>query len=264
MDESTRDAPPAPEEEPRASQGGTSDHRASDVIAGRVPEEELDPATIAQLAAWFGAPLPAQEAGPRPGFGEDPEIREVRERRQRAAALVDPEFLARFESKPAEAQALIRLPESLRLSIEERPLAKLDMDAWNLALSPEIREHERPDDISDALQERTPQALLRDLHRPEMYWQITMKPRSLGVDTGGTRGRARVAAAIQTRYAFHRGEMPLATRLAAAGMADLRSRLAEPWENAYVPPEKRRSPGSYVPTPEDLRWFGLGGYDPDL
>ena len=264
MDESPRDAPPAPDADHRDSKGGASDHRASDVIAGRVPEEELDPATIAQLAAWFGAPLPSQDAGPRPGFGEDPEILEVRERRHRAAASVEPEFLAQFEAKPAEAEALLRLPEPLRLSIEERPLAKLDMDAWNLVLSQEIREHERPDDIIDALQERTPQAILRDLHRPEMYWQLTMHSISLGVDTAGTRGRARIEAAIHTRYAFHRSEMPLATRLASEGMAELRSRLAEPWENAYVPPDERRSPSSYVPTQEDLRWFGMGGYDPDL
>src|SRR5690606_36127852 len=102
-----------------------------DIVSGRVRsrsqdgslhdqgEDELDAATIAQLAAWFGAPAPPPPA-------EDPHIRKVRERRERALEAVDPAFLARFEAKAGQAEALLHLPEPMTLSIERMPLAKLD------------------------------------------------------------------------------------------------------------------------------------------
>lgn len=246
MGRSTREPPP---EEPDAG-------------ADEALDDDLDPATIAQLAAWFGPPQ-AQEWHP-PEPAEDPRIRTLRERRQRAMAAVDPAFLARLEAKPAEAEALLRLPEPMTLSIERTPLAKLDLGAWKLSMGHDLREHERPEDIADALQERTPQAILRDLHRPEMYWQITLQPQTLDMDIAGERARTRVKEIISTRYTAHRDEMPISGRLAARAMAELHSRLDEPWEHAYVPPEQRRPRSSYLPTAEDLQWFGVVGYDPDL
>lgn len=246
--------------------------RARDIVAGRVPpqaqdgsphdqdEGALDAATIAQLAAWFGAPAP-----PEPPPAEDPEIRKVRERRERALEAVDPAFLARFEAKAGQADALIHLPEPMTLAIERIPLARLDLSVWNLSVSDEVREHERPDEITEALHEPTPQAILRDLHRPEMYWQITLQPQPLGVDSAGERARMRVKETIATRYAVHADAMPIASHVAARAFTELRTRLdVESWEASYIPPEQRRDKGSALPSAEDLKWFGLIGYDPDL
>ena len=43
-------------DDPARDSGRQSDHRVGDIVSGRVAREELDPETITQLAAWFGAP----------------------------------------------------------------------------------------------------------------------------------------------------------------------------------------------------------------
>jgi hypothetical protein len=246
-----------------ASQPPPSEPRAGDLLAGRVSqeqlEEELDPQTIAQLAAWFGSP--ATEVPEPRRQREDPEMRELRELRRRAAEAVDPALVARLDARTTAGDEFIRLPAPPVLTLE-RPLNKLDMSVWKVRLT-ETHEYERPDDLPDLLQDRVPQALLRDLHRPVLSWPLFLQPMDLGVDVAGQTARTQVAALVNTRYQVRMAERPIASHQAAREMAGLRARLAEPWGEIAIP-EERRIRSSEARTSDDLRWFGSVGYDPTI
>jgi hypothetical protein len=249
------------------NQPPASEPRAGDVIAGRVSretlEEELDPQTIAQLAAWFGAPATGLAGQPEPDRGsrQDPELRELWERRRRATDAVDPALVARLDARTHAGDDFIRVPEPPTLTLE-RPLSKLDMRVWKVHLT-EIRDYERPEDIPDEMMERVPQALLRDLYRPVLSWPLFFQPLDTGVDVAGQAALAEVGAVVHARYQVRMAARSMASRLAAEHMAELRARLAEPWGDIEIP-EERRVQASSVPSPEDMRWFGGVGYDPTI
>ena len=134
----------------------------------------IDAATRAELERWFGLPSFAEvgaQAAPSP---EDPEMVAVRERRDKAIAAVDPALLEllleRFEDK-----GLIRFKESIALRVDDTvPLfdyAMLD----RLSSIAEPREVESSEQLSDDLKDCTPQAILRDLHRPEIDFDKTFE-----------------------------------------------------------------------------------------
>lgn len=134
-------------------------------------KELIDSATRSELERWFGLPsyeaLADQGVHPEPS-AEDPEFVERRKRQEAALAAVDPALL----------EAHRRRTESLANTIKPLPEPKLHLDLsivrFDIAMMEqrgsiaEPREVERPPDLADALSERTPQALLRDLHRPEL------------------------------------------------------------------------------------------------
>lgn len=242
-----------------------SEPRVSDLLAGRVSpaaREELDPETVAQLAAWFGAPVATPAAATARPEGSRSKREEAALRRQRALDAVDRGFLADLESKWTQGDALLRVTRPL--GQPRRAPSRFDLDVWNLQASGELREAERPEDISDALKDPTPQAVLRDLHRPDQQWPLRLLPEDLGMDVAGTRTRSRIDTALRTKYVVRMDDEPIPARLILEDMGALRAHLDEPWESFYVPPEKRRAPASLVPTAEDFKWFGMTGFDPDL
>lgn len=229
--------------------------------AAPAESEELDPATIAQLAAWFGAPA---AAGPAPGHPA-PEATgggDAATRRARALAAVDPGFVSAHQARWSRGEALLRV--TAPVPRPRRAPSKFDLAVWNLHLGDEPRETERPEDISETLKHPAPQALLRDLHRTEQQWPRRLVPKDLGLDVAGLRTRARIDDILSTNYAVRIDDEPIPARIMADETAALRARLNEPWESSYIPPEKRRGPATYAPTPEDFKWFGSMGFDPDL
>jgi hypothetical protein len=253
--------------DPRDTSDGPSPSPSPSGIEPRVGEllargaapaesEELDPATIAQLAAWFGAP------GPAPAAPDAPRGADAATRRARALEAVDPGFVSALHARWTRGEALLRV--TAPMARPRRAPSKFDVAVWNLHLGDEPREHERPEDIADTLKEPTPQALLRDLHRPEQHWPLRLLPEDLGLDVGGLRTRARIDDILSTNYSVRIDDEPIPARIMADQAASLRARLDEPWESSYIPPEKRRSAVSNAPTPEDLKWFGSMGFDPDL
>ena len=132
----------------------------------------LDAATQADLARWFGLPsfeqLAEQGVVPDAPPSEDPEFAERRKRQEEALAAVDPAWLDAFDRRIAAFRDVIQPLPPLKLRIDPA-IARFDhamVDQHSTVAEP--REVERPGDLSDALAERTPQALLRDLHRPEL------------------------------------------------------------------------------------------------
>lgn len=134
-------------------------------------KELIDSATRAELERWFGLPsyeaLAEQGVPPEPP-AEDPEFVERRKRQDAALAAVDPALLeAHRRRTEGLADTIKPLPE-IALHVDPG-IARLDTAMIEQrGTIAEPREVERPADLEDALCERTPQALLRDLHRPEL------------------------------------------------------------------------------------------------
>jgi hypothetical protein len=145
------------------------DRKAKDVLA-----EELDPATRADLARWFGLPSfdDAPEAAPPP---DDPEMVAVRERREKALAAIEPWMLEGHRRRTEPPADLFKFTPNLELRVDPAmPLLDFTMveRAGTIAEPREIEIHEQ---IQDDLKECTPQAILRDLHRVETDFEKTFE-----------------------------------------------------------------------------------------
>ncbi len=135
-------------------------------------KELIDSATRAELERWFGLPsyeaLADQGIHPEPSAEEDPKFAERRKRQDAALAAVDPALVEAHRRRTEGMADLVKPPPEVTLHVDPS-IAQLDtamIERQGAIADP--REFERPPDIVDALSERTPQALLRDLHRPEL------------------------------------------------------------------------------------------------
>jgi hypothetical protein len=139
-------------------------------------KELLDAATRAELERWFGLPSFEQladrgiaAAPPQPG--EDPEFAVIRKRRDDAIAAVDPALVEAHRRRVEPERPVVKPLPPIALRVDP------DIALFDTAMLErqhgvaEPREIERPGDLDDALAERTPQALLRDLHRPELDFE---------------------------------------------------------------------------------------------
>lgn len=133
----------------------------------------LDARTIADLERWFGLPsfqeLAERGKAPAPP-PEDPEIAAVREQRAKAIAAVDPDLLEAHRRRVESGDSLIRFEATIDVRIDPS-IARIDLDhIGRMHAIAEPREVEIPEPLRDDLHECTPQAILRDLHRPELYF----------------------------------------------------------------------------------------------
>ncbi|MGE0867667.1 MAG: hypothetical protein AB7P03_03835 [Kofleriaceae bacterium] len=158
------------------------------------------PHDVAELEKLFSLPSFQQleEASTPPPPPEHPEAVASRQRRERVLAAVDP---ALVESHRQRAVAAADRMYTFKASIDVRvdpSLASLDLgmvERRHAALEPRLVE--LPPEIEDDLRECTPQALLRDLHRPELEFdkQFEMTETRERVDA-----RATVAGVMTTRW----------------------------------------------------------------
>ncbi|MGE0546798.1 MAG: hypothetical protein AB7R00_07060 [Kofleriaceae bacterium] len=128
----------------------------------------LDRRALAELESWFGLPSFQQleEAAPSPI--EPPRADPTRERREHALAAVDLALVASRERVVDAGHRMVTFKASIDVRVDPS-LSSLDLgmiERRHAALEP--REVELPPQIEDDLRECTPQALLRDLHRPEL------------------------------------------------------------------------------------------------
>ncbi len=244
---------------PTDRQGGGRDTNTDDA---RIE----DPQTIAELAAWFGQPAPIpQEPSPTPTRATAATDKPKEARRQRIRKLADRRLLRRLASHIDNADTISQLPPPPALTPDSEKLARFDFAAWKLSLAGEENLYDIPDELVADLNERTPQALLRDLHRPEIDFRRTLIPTSLDVDIAGIKGSAVVRDILHTNYAFTAARLPLATELMAQELSSLRSLLHhESWAEIPHTLQTKRRPAAMFPDEEDQRWFGEVGYDPDL
>lgn len=140
---------------------------------GKPLEDVVDEVTAAQLERWFGLPTFQQvEEGEVQVDQEDPDMVAVRERRAKAIEAVDPAMVeAHRRRTDGPLDDLLKFKATIELRVNpELSLFDHKMIENKLQIS-EPRDHVRPDDIEDQMQDTTPQALLRDLHRPELFFE---------------------------------------------------------------------------------------------
>ena len=131
----------------------------------------MDPATVLQLASWFGLPSfaaqqeDAAQAPPPRDEQLDPDLVARRAAHERAIAAVDPAILASIDARRARGATLTRLPPPLRLTVDENVSIVDEAMIARAGAVAEPREVEIPEALRDDLRECTPQAVLRDLHR---------------------------------------------------------------------------------------------------
>ncbi len=146
------------------------ERKVKDLIAqGRVP---LDPQTQADLEKWFGLPsvTSLEEEGKIAGPA-DLEMAQVMERRMQAIAAVDPALLDEIRLRTEDIPNPIGVPKRTIDPVIDDSIALFDMGMVDKALTiAEPRTVEIPDQLIDDLRDCTPQALLRDLHRPEQFF----------------------------------------------------------------------------------------------
>jgi hypothetical protein len=199
-------------------------------------KELLDSAERADLERWFGLPsfeqVAEREAVARPAT-EDPEFAARRKRQEDAVAAVDPRMLE-ARVRRGEAMAAITRPLPPIALRVETALGRLDEAMLDNRFGvAEPREYERPGDLPDALSERTPQALLRDLHRPELDFRLRFERvdmiEEFRIDVAGD-----VSALMKTSMKLPPAEVtPL--QEARQLLRELRDERHQPWINIEMP-----------------------------
>ncbi len=197
-----------------------------------------------EFAAWFERPsfahlaelaagMPARPPGADDDLDLDPEVLAVRKRRAAAAANVDPALLAKlYLHDEVVAQFLPRPPPP---GFDERPSMLMfdERKVPAIPLDEDWRQIERSEALEDAIKICTPQANLRDLHRPETDFYITYRPafedlpEFVGLD-GYAHTIREVLGADYQRQASWRS----AAQQIAESEAERRGLMALPWAAA--------------------------------
>jgi hypothetical protein len=187
---------------------------ASEPPADQTVKEMLDAKTLADLERWFGLPSYqelAEKGEPEP---EDPELVAVRERRAAAIAAVDPALVEAHRRRVERCESLIQFHATLESRIDPS-VAQLDLAMIEQKQQiAEPREVEIPDALRADLDECTPQAILRDLHRPETFFDKMFEVVDMAADQRLDIVAA-VADAMRTRWKVE----VTTTSLAAEGRA---------------------------------------------
>lgn len=140
---------------------------------GKPLKDVVGEATAAELERWFGLPSYQQvDEGEVALAEEDPDMVAVRERRQKAIDAVDPALLEAHRLRTdGPKDDLLKFKSTITLHVrEDVSVINLAMIEAKLQISEE-RLLQRPEDIEEQMQENAPQALLRDLHRPELTFE---------------------------------------------------------------------------------------------
>lgn len=209
--------------------------RSGDVPSG----EQIDDVTRAELERWFGLPSFTQVAesdvpkGAAP-IPEDPEVAAVRERRERALAAVEPRMLDAIAARAERRSTPFRERPPVEVHVRE-DVAIADLAAIERQhLIAEPREVELPPEMQDDLKECTPQALLRDLHRPELEFEKTFEVVDMAADQR-LDIVAMVAEAMRTAWRLTAADVsgPSPEREATALIAELRAERRTPWPTLW-------------------------------
>ncbi len=170
----------------------------------------LDAGQMAALERWFGLPSfdqLAEQGKPAAEPEIDPEVLEVRRKREAAMAAVDPALLQRILFRVEENPETLRNFEA-KIDVHVREdvgMFDATMAEKGFSLA-EPREVEISEDLRDDLKDCTPQAQLRDLHRPETFFdklfEIVDPIAEERVDLV-----AEIATAMRTRWTLPRREL---------------------------------------------------------
>jgi hypothetical protein len=206
----------------------------------------LDAETIAHIVHWFGMPaleMAAATVPPPEHPGESIPDRLSR-RRDEAMAHVQPHMVARIEKHTGDADRVRRLGAP----VETRPWERARMTMFRMENVPNIPTAENwPEwhltpEVGQWLEQRAPQAMLRDLHRPETEYERRFQPPWDDVfQPPDTNPFAAAREAIGTDHR-NRQQVPPAVQTVDEASADLRAILDSPWPEAKRERARAREP----------------------
>ena len=237
--------------------------QARDGSARAIDERSIDRKLLALLIARHGAPPRAPKLSP-----EEEERRLLRARRDRALAAANPELVHHIERHERSSDQLAGTSRSAahaseQLRARRRPIG-VDESVIQVRDIGELRELELAEELYEAMEHRTPQAFLRDLHRPVQHFGGVELRRIPSPTAATALARARaLASEAMTGRTTAATSFGLSSQLARAAIQELRVTLARPWGESR--PANPLPMPSRSPSADDMRWFGIsGGYDPDL
>jgi hypothetical protein len=196
----------------------------------------IDASTRAELDRWFNLPSFEQLADrgvkPEPP-PEDSEVAAVRKRRAEAIAAVDPALVEAHRRRTDPRDDLIKFRALIDVRIDPT-IALLDLTMIERQHSvAEPREVELPQELQDDLRDCTPQALLRDLHRPEVDFEKLFEIVDMSAEQRFDIVAA-VAQAMATRWTLPPlGPSPFYE--ARALILELRDDRHRPWTEIKMP-----------------------------
>jgi hypothetical protein len=244
------------------SSSSESDRRPGAGPGRTLDERAIDRKLLALLISRHGAPPRAAPLDP-----EEEERRLRIEQRDRALAAADPDLLLHIERHRVASEtfagtqrAALRVYEKMQARRSIGP----DEHVIRVRDAGEVRELEPSEELFAAMENKTPQAFLRDLHRPVQHFGGVELRRVPSPTAAASLARAR-ALVSETMGRSTRGaaSVRLSSQLAQEGLDELRAALARPWEESR--PANPLPMPSRSPSVEDMRWFGMsGGYDPDV
>ena len=206
-------------------------------------KDMLGEASLADLQRWFGLPsfTELEEKGIEPPPVEDPDMVAIRERRARALAAIEPWFLDGLNTRAEKPWSLIQFKPVIDVKVRV-DMALMDQRMVDgLRVIAEPREIERPEDIEDDLRDRTPQALLRDLHRVESFFE-----KSYEIYDAEARerldGQAQVEQAMATDWKLPPLAEPPSVELTRI-LREVRQERTMPWRDL---PKRNRLPNRRV------------------
>jgi len=205
----------------------------------------LDPQTRADLERWFSLPSFEQlaEEGTPAEPVEDPAIAAVRERREQAIAAVDPALFAAHVARirACEDMTLFASTVTLHVDPELGMIDRARVEQLAAAIA-EPREVDLPPELLDDLNECTPQAILRDLHRSEQEFEKTFELVDIAAEQ-----RLDIVAEVRSAMATRPGiELPepgqSPWREGSTLLTELRAERCQPWPKllAGLPLPNRR------------------------
>jgi hypothetical protein len=201
------------------------DLRAKDVFA-KSPEEiaQLDPLTQAELERWFARPSVQTIAAPIPD-AEDVEFDQRQVRIAEACRAVEPWMVAlleRHDHDPLGFRFIVAPPP-----LHDESILKIRIPSDDeIATIGEARALVRDDEIEAALATSAPQAILRDLYRPEGEFTIEFERVETGA--GPTDGQREVREVFSQRALV----LPPPVSIHAIGAEarrQFREYIAPPW-----------------------------------
>jgi len=212
------------------------DPKVKDLIAAaKAGDANIDPETAADLARWFGLPSYQQVAEGEvkaPAKVLDPEMEARREVMERALAAVDPALCDALHARWADVDDLITF-EPIELRRIDPSISALDPVLMARADLAEPREIELPMGMHDDLRECTPQAVLRDLHRPEVEFRLELQVDEATAGLQPLDAGAIVRELLGTRHA------PEVTPMVSTQIREMLAPVArakrEPWAELRTP-----------------------------
>lgn len=189
----------------------------------------LDPVTRADLERWFSLPSFEQLADQAPAEPAEPTAAEVeredqRKRRDEAIAAVDPGMLARYLARVEPQNELVTPLPPVELHVDQE-IGKVDHKLIQRRMTiAEPREVELPQEVYEDLNACTPQALLRDLHRPELTFEKVFDVIDVSAES-----RVDVAARINEAMTRSTASTESQLRLATEEIHQARVMRAQPW-----------------------------------